>query len=231
MKMRTVFFALVLVGLGVVLFLPAEARAGALPGLDDICLHTNLEGCSVLASGYIEAEDGPRIAFQTQAGFTRTDGVMGGVVLFREDGGNWLLFADAFDAYRYDVPHLVAHEAILLHVPGYTGGTGAYNADLLFVWGDAGASIHRQTWRRIDIESWRADIDALLPEGLGIWQGVDYDFDDWFYDSLTARTPLWREGDGNCCATGGEALIDFEIVEDRLEVKSVRYLPPQDAPQ
>jgi len=33
---------------------------------------------------------------------------------------------------------------------------------------------------------------------------------------MTARTALWRPSDGNCCPSGGEATLEFEIRGDRL---------------
>ena len=226
MKLRPAIIVLAVLAMGVLLFLPADARAASLPGLDDTCQQTQLKGCSVLASGYIAAEGGPRIAFQTQAGFTDEDGVKGGVVLFKENEKGWSFLASAFDGYRYDVPRLVAHEDILLHVPGYTGGTGAYNADLLFFWGDTGAAAYREDWNRVDLDHWRSRIGELLPAGLEIWKGVDYDFDDWFYGELNARTPLWRADDGNCCPSGGWATIHFTIEDQTLVPTGVDYQPP-----
>lgn len=226
MKLRPVLIILAVIAMGVVLFLPADVRADSLPGLDDTCLETQLQNCSVLASGYIGDGEGPRIAFQTQDGFTEEDGVKGGVVLFSEDETGWSLFARAFDGYRYDVPRLAAGEAIMLHVPGYAGGTGAYNADLLFVRDDSGAAPERESWRAIDLDAWRRDIGGLLPEGHEIWKGVDYDFGDWFYGQLNARTPLWRADDGNCCPSGGWATIHFAIDDDVLVATGVDYQPP-----
>lgn len=229
MKLRPVLTILAVAAMAVLLFLPADIRAAPLPGLDDTCLQTQLKGCSVLASGYIAAEHGPRIAFQTQAGFTAEDGVKGGVVLFTEASDGWTLFASAFDGYRYDTPRLIEHEQTMLHVAGTTSGTGNYNADLLFLWDDTGAALYREGWRQIDIYRWFSTIDALLPAGLEIWKGVDYDFDDWFWVELDARTPLWRADDGNCCPTGGWAIIHLAFEDDALVATGVDYLPPDKA--
>ena len=74
--------------------------------------------------------------------------------------------------------------------------------------------------------TWNETVGPLLPPDLQIWQGVDFDFDDWFYDQLEARTPLWREDDGNCCPSGGWAIIHFVIEDLVLVPKSVDYQPP-----
>lgn len=89
---------------------------------------------------------------------------------------------------------MIAHNTIMLHVPGYAGGTRTYNADLLFLWRDTDAAVYR--------ERWRTEIGQMLPDGLEIRHGVDYDFDDWFPNMLDARTPLWRAREGNCCPSG-----------------------------
>ena len=229
MKLRPTLTILAVIAMAVLLFLPADVTAASQPGLDDTCLETELKGCAVLSSGYIASEQGHRIAFQTQAGFTDEDGVKGGVVLFAEKPEGWTLFASAFDAYRYETPRMIEHDEIMLHVPGYTGGTGAYNADLLFVWGDTGAARYFEDWRAIDLQSWPSFVGDLLPEGLEIWKGVDYDFGDWFYGELNARTPLWRSGDGNCCPSGGWATIHFAIDNSTLIATSIDYQPPAKA--
>jgi hypothetical protein len=226
MKLRPALTCLALVALAVLLLLPANARAAALAGLDDTCLETELKGCTVLKSGYLTLMNGGKVAFQTQDGFTDADGVLNGVVLFEAaaDGG-WSLFASAFDGYGYDV-RLVEHEQTMLHVSGYTGGTGSYNTDRLFVWGDLG---HAEGWAEIDLSQWLGTIADLLPPGLEIWKGVDYDFDDWFYGELNARTPLWRADDGNCCPGGGWATIHFAIDNGALVATTVDYQPPAKA--
>ena len=226
MKLRPVLTILAILGMAVLLFLPADVTAAPLPGLDDTCLETELKGCHVLSSGYVALEQGQRVAFQTQAGFTDADGVKGGVVLFEETPDGWTLFASAFDAYRYDLPRVVEHDETVLHVAGYTGGTGAYNADLLFIWGDTGAAHYLKAWNPIEMNIWLAGIGALLPDGLEIWKGVDYDFDDWFHGQFNARTPLWRADDGNCCPSGGWATIHFAIEGTTLVATAVDYQPP-----
>jgi len=228
MNLRLVLIVFAVAAMGVLLFLPAESRAAALPGLDDTCLHTRLKGCSVLASGYMGDQLGPRIAFQTQDGLADEGRIQGGVVLFEESRQGWSLLASAFEGYRYDVPRMIVHDTIMLHVPGYAGGAGTYNADLLFVWRDAGAAVYRGRWSAVDLERWRSDIGQILPEGLEIWQGVDYDFDDWFHNVLDARTPLWRAGDGNCCPSGGWATIRFAIEDDVLVVTGLDHQPAGD---
>lgn len=223
MKLRPALTILAVAAMGVLLFLPRDVAAASLPGLDDTCLETKLKGCAVTASGYLSAGSDLRVAYQVQDGFTEEDGVLGGIVLFVEKPEGWTLFASAFEGY-YEPPRLVSHELTLLHVPGYTGGTGAYNVDLLYLWDDGVTD-----FLPIDMSRWIPGMVDWLPDGLQIWKGVDYDFDDWFYGELNARTPLWRDDDGNCCPSGGEATIHFAIEGYGLVVTGLDYQPPAKA--
>lgn len=205
---------------------PADAQEPArafvsLAGFDQACLTDHLKACQVLGAGYLNAEDGTlRIAYQTQAGFTDDDGVAGGVVLLAgQADGTWSMIAEDYRGYRYDTPAINPDN--LLHVAGVTGGTGAGNADMLF------APVEGGGWQRIDIEGWKSAVGEKLPTGLEIWKGVAYDFDDPQY-GLTARTPLWRGDDGNCCPSGGEVVLVFTIENNALVVDEVIYrAPPQ----
>jgi len=208
-------------------------RAGSVSAQDafDIfgaqCLETELHDCRVLSAGVINSDEGaaePLLAWQTQAGFTPEAGVLGGFVLFTHESGAWRPFDAGFDGYRFSPPQL--NEMGLLHIAGYTGGTGAYNADRLYQWGDLGHAVYREGWRRIDMEAWLDTLGAFLPAGLEVWKGVQYSIDRWS-DGVVARTPLWRPDDANCCATGGSALITFTIADDRLVIARVTYIPPE----
>lgn len=95
-------------------------------------------------------------------------------------------------------------------VPGYHDGTGRANADVLFRW-TPGAD---RPFTQIDITSWKDDLAARLPPGLEVWKGVAY---RWPY--LMAETALWQANDANCCASGGEAWIDFRIDGDRMAIE------------
>ncbi len=234
MKSRFVLPTLIVIGLGIILFLPADAFAEPvnIDELDKTCILTQLKNCKVLTSGYLNSDAGdtdgePLFAWQTQSGYTDIEGILGGFVLFQYEDEGWTLFDSGFDAYRFEPPRLAAEQTIL-HVPGYTGGTGAYNTDRLYVWGDTGAAVYKQDWARIDTESWRDNIAPKLPKDTEIWKGVDFNFSDFFYGELSAQTPLWRPDDGNCCPSGGWAIIRFEIENKSLVVTSVDLLPPHE---
>lgn len=182
-----------------------------------VCLETVLRNCKVLTAGYLNVDWGddegaPMLAWQTQAGFTPEDGVLGGFVLLQNVDRAWTRLDSGFDGWRFFPPRL--SDEGLLHLPGYTGGTGAYNADRLYRWNDT-------AWQAIDITAWFKTIAEHLPADREIWKGVDYDFDN-SWSQLTARTALWRGDDGNCCPTGGYAEIVFTIENDRLKIDEVR---------
>lgn len=195
-----------------------------LDGIALSCLETPLRGCRVLTAGFLNADGGPDdgapfIAWQTQMGFTYEDGVTGGFVLFAHGAEGWSVLDSGIEG-EYHMPRLA--EGNLLHIPGYTGGTGMGNVDRLYLRDPSGSD-----WRAIDMDAWFATVGEMLPDDLEIWKGVDYDLRrPWM--GLFARTPLWRARDANCCATGGEAVITFEIEDDRLVATGARYLPPEE---
>jgi hypothetical protein len=232
MKPRFVLPALIIAAAATILLLPENAFAQPLEigELDTTCIATNLQDCHVLTAGRLNIDWGddegePLFAWQTQSGFTAENGISGGFVLLRYLEGSWTLFDSGFDAARFEAPRL-SPEGSMLHIAGYSGGTGAYNADRLYVWEDENTPASANDWTQIDIESWRENIDSLLPEGLEIWKGVDFDFSDFFYGELTARTPLWHADDANCCPSGGWAFITFEIDQHRLVATRLDHLPP-----
>ncbi|ODT82756.1 MAG: hypothetical protein ABS76_06785 [Pelagibacterium sp. SCN 64-44] len=232
MNLRQILPVLVAAGVAVLLFLPSDVFAiePEIEQLDHECVTRMLKNCKVLTSGrinfdYGEHEGEPMLVWQTQSGFTDEDGSIGGFVVYSVERDRLSFVGSGFDGYRFAPPRL-STDGSLLHVPGYTGGTGAYNADRLYKWGDTGAARYIEAWRPVDIDTWRRTIDEQLPEGLEIWKGVDYDFDDWFYGALNARTPLWRADDGNCCPSGGWATIHFDIDDLQLVVTDIDYIPP-----
>lgn len=194
--------------------------------LDDIgttCLETPLLGCYVVSAGFLNGDGGPDegapfVAWQTQMGFTHEDGVRGGFVLFAHGDDGWGVLGSGIEG-EYGLPGLA--EGGLLHIPGYTGGTGMGNVDRLYM-----REASSRDWREIDMDAWLGTIGDMLPDGLAIWKGVDYDLRQ-PSTALYARTLLWRDSDANCCATGGEAIITLEIEGDRLIATGVRYLPPE----
>lgn len=201
-----------------------DERLGALffrepPVLGRECVATALKGCSSPMGGYLALRDSA-LQWQLQEGFTDEDGVSGGIVFFGDAGaarmGPVAPVAWSFDAARFDPPILLSGPefggSAYIAVPGIHAGSGGGNADVLFRWDfpDTRRLTQINTW------SWRDDLTERLPEGLEVWQGVRFD-----WPNMMAVTPLWQDGDGNCCGTAGSAILSFSIEGDRLVLSNI----------
>lgn len=204
----------------VVVLVPTLAIAAPpLPeGFDTECVETILLNCGVAAAGMTSLYGKVHIAYQIQEGCSDEHGIGAGIVLLEATEDEWVPLASDFEGVHYELPRLAEGDEWILHVAGFMMGTGSYNADLLFL-----RDYDSKEWQPIDIGSWHDEIDAMLPEGLGIWKGVDFNFGDWFWSAYNARTPLWKESDANCCPSGGWAEIEFEIKDRRLVPIRVHY--------
>lgn len=173
------------------------------------CVGVVLKGCSSRAAGWLNSPNGDRLFWQLQDGFTDENGITGGIVLLSSGGmGPIRPVAWAFEGYRYDAPVLLESEGRLyVAVPGRMQGTGYGNADVIFRWEPDAV----QPLVQVDNWSWRDALAERLPKGLEVWKGVDFRYAD---GEIWAWTPLWREGDGNCCASGGTASLAFDLTDD-----------------
>jgi hypothetical protein len=202
-----------------ILATPAFAQV-SLKSIGDTCLETELESCKVLTAGFFnrtgsaEDEGAPLIAWQTHIG-TGEYGYIGGFVLYRHDGTGWQVLDKGDDGF-FQVPTL--NDDNILHMPGYAQGTGVFNTDRLYRLEQDGT-----TWTSIDMGNWLDGVE--LPENREIWKGVDFDFTN-SWAGYVARTSLWQPDDGNCCPSGGSAVISLEIVGDAVVGKEAEYTPP-----
>lgn len=201
-----------------------DERLGAVvfpqpPALGRDCVATGLKGCSSPMGGYLALPEGG-LQWQLQEGFTDENGISGGIVFIGDAGaarmGPTAPIAWSFDAARFDAPVLLTGPefggGVYIAVPGIHAGSGSGNADVLFRW-DAP---DRRRLTQIDTWSWRDDLAERLPAGLEVWQGVRFD-----WPNMMAFTPLWQDGDGNCCGTGGTAILSFGIEGDRLVLSNI----------
>lgn len=205
----------------------AESRAkiagsvAAVPDLTKIasrCQMRTFASCSVLASGQLNSGDGKtRLVWQRVQGNDDAVGIMQAVMAWDVSGAKPVKIGHAFAEGIFENPQLVGDgtDTVGLHAAGRGAGTSESNIDVLFQRYATGA------WTDIDLDSWSSEFAKKLPAGLGVWKGVDYDF-----DGMWARTPLWRDSDANCCGTGGEANINFDIAGDRLTIRDWRYYKP-----
>jgi uncharacterized protein len=163
--------------------------------------------CTIDAFGNV-AGSGDALAFQLQSYTNPHFRWGGGVVVFRRHGAMLTpIIATAVDSVTFGAPVVVQSPAgKLLHVPGTMAGTGAFNAGALYL-------MDGEKLSEIDTESWLFDLAKRLPKGWGAWKGI---FPN--YAKLTAVTPLWKSGDGNCCATAGRATLRLGIKNGRLVI-------------
>lgn len=178
-----------------------------------------LRDCRVPAGGVLRGAGGIELRWQAQRGFTPETGISGGLVVFERRGRELRALTWSFEGYDWQAPRLVEHDdGLLLAAIGFRAGSSHGNADLLYRRsGDA--------WREVELESWKLVPPRHLPAGLGVLKGVDYDF-----ARMTARMSLWRDADGTCCPTGGQALADLRLDGDRLVLVRLRRIGLEDFP-
>ncbi|PZQ23130.1 MAG: hypothetical protein DI569_05785 [Sphingopyxis macrogoltabida] len=188
--------------------------------LHSVCLYDYGGRCWVEASGRIRgAEQGGEIVWQ-KLRLAPKDGPAGWMdILVSLDGGTPRLVGYAESSGSIGSPDLVAtsDDQSLIHLTGTLAGSGGGNADALFAADGAEAR-----WRKIDIESWWDDADAMLPKGYSLRGPADYIFSEMF-----ASIPVARDGDGHCCPRGGTAFFDLDIQGDRLIATHMRFQPMQ----
>jgi hypothetical protein len=130
-------------------------------------------------------------------------------------GKTWSLFSVAikqgFGATGH-VEYFTSPAGPLLRVPVQLSGTGAFNAHFHFLWRDG-------AWEEIDAQGWLKGLK--LPPGHGIWKGVAVD-----PRTFTAHSRVWRDGDPNCCPSGGEVEVRLALKGRRLEIESHSHRPP-----
>lgn len=192
------------------------AARAARPTFDDLtrtCVPMALMGCDVNQGGFLSDGDGQVLYWQLQEGATAENGITGAIVFLVPDGERLRPVGWAVDAARYFTPVLIAGEdSLYIATSGISAGSGSGNMDTIFRWIPGG----ERPLTEVDDWSWRETLDDKLPQGLDVWKGVT-----WNWDNMLAITPLWRASDANCCGTGGQAILNFEFQENRLVLSDV----------
>lgn len=188
------------------------AQRPTLDALLTTCAPLGLSTCTS-EGGWLRRGD-EVLFWQTQNGVTDEEGTTGAAVIFKGGASGPLTPVAWARGAFFSAPKAFSdgEGETYVAIPGVYAGTGRGNADVLFRWTDDAD----RPLAQIDNTSWRDDLPAQLPPGLEVWKGVDIQYDEMF-----AFTPLWREGDGNCCATGGSAILNFQIEGDRLVLENV----------
>ncbi len=147
------------------------------------------------------------------------------VAIFRAtgDGSAVLDWKDAADYVEFltwfEKPEIVeAPFGTVLAVPERISGTGAANDDKYFRWVDGG-------WRLLDTTSWTAALRDSLPVGHQIWKGLYIDI-----RSLRLESGVWKDGDANCCPTGGTVHVQLRLEGDALTIANLKHRPKNQSP-
>ena len=129
------------------------------------------------------------------------------------------------DVAWFEPPYLATNPDYgeILVVPGRYAGTGGFIEDRVFLpddakrWIEIGGGVNAENGT-----GWPDGLKAYLPPGHGLWKGILVD-----YATLTGVTAVWREGDANCCPSGGEIAFRLHIAgpEPHLEVAEAQYVP------
>ncbi|MDP1912422.1 hypothetical protein [Brevundimonas sp.] len=197
---------------------PEAPATHAVARLAEACVNIGVKGCTTTEGGYFNVA-GRVLYWQIQSGETSSDLSGAAYVFIIKDGaGDLRSVASGADGYFYEAPSLVrVDQTAHLAIAGRMRGTGNFNADALYRLTPDGAS----PLVKLDNESWRDTLTRHLPPGLGVRKGVSFTYGD---ETITALTSLWRDADGECCPTGGEARLFFAIEDDRLVLRSAERL-------
>jgi len=68
------------------------------------------------------------------------------------------------------------------------------------------------------------ELGRLLPAGHGVWKGGGFDI-----RTLTFSHSIWKEGNANCCPTGGSVTLNFRLSAGRLELAASSVEPAADS--
>lgn len=185
------------------------------------CLYDFGGKCSVEASGRINSSDRRFTLLWQKMLLAPHDGQQARmlILLSQDKAGKATLAGFAESSGSIRTPDLVVDDdkRRLIHVAGTLAGSSGGNADALFI-SDAVAP----GWRRVDLSDWSEQGGKMLPTGYWLRGPAQFAFDEMF-----AFVPVGRDGDGNCCPRGGNALYDLDIQGDRLVLTRLRFQPMQ----
>jgi HEAT repeat protein len=132
------------------------------------------------------------------------------VRIWKAVGDRFLLIRE-IDSEEGDDPEVAAYEEpegfrlsgeYFIHLMLRFSGTGFMHNDT-FLWIAPDATLYETKFVN-PVEQYRG-----LREGEGVWKGEFNQFHD---DACTFRFGIWREGDGNCCPSGGEVEGHYKLM-------------------
>jgi hypothetical protein len=177
------------------------------------CLYQSESRCWVISSGsFASMERGGPIIWQHMQ-LMPTDGPVHEMIVIAEGmSGDDMKLVTAHQVWGYFIPPDMVEnsdDGVVFHIAGNVGGKG--NADFVLV-------RTKEKWIKIDMDRWFEQVNAMLPAGFAIRQSVKIDLRELF-----ASSPVWREGDGECCASGGTVKIDYIIRAGVLMVNRLAF--------
>ena len=116
----------------------------------------------------------------------------------------------------YEKPEIVHNiNGTLLDLPIAVDGTGHGNESEYYI-------REASKWELIESEAWLKDLQTRIPLNLQSWKGAWPNL-----NTMQAQVSLYRDGDGNCCGTGGTARVRLAIRSRQFVIDSVDIEPPQ----
>lgn len=185
--------------------------------------------CAVTKSGKIGAADGKDYYFSLYKVHENNIEETGTSVFAQQKDGNVVavenvLFGDPEIQSKSEPPTLIEYKKeVLLIVPISSAGNA--NSDIYYI-------LKNGQFTHFDTDSWLSDFaqggdktDTKLPKGYAIWKSVPPKFEK---DKITATSPVWKESDQNCCATGGKIDLEFDIKDKALVVINQKFQKADD---
>lgn len=138
----------------------------------------------------------------------------------------WLLFANRAyhpaarlvlermdpGATRYEPPLVVrSGRNVILELAAAAPGAPAARSHYLWQGG---------RWVPVENRAWLRELAPRLPRGTSLRPGVTPEA-----ETMSARAPLYRAGDAECCPSGGVAEVGLGLAKGRFTVKSVKLEP------
>ena len=119
------------------------------------------------------------------------------------DSVRHLLSWEANGAAGFDPPHSFTYRGVLLlHLQLRYLGTGHFREDVVYHVSPDGAL------NRVQLSEPGERYLAALAPGEGIWKSPSFDLRE---DVMGFSFGIWREGDANCCPSGGRVRGVFEL--------------------
>lgn len=149
----------------------------------------------------LQTEDDVALRVTVHSGLERPDLL----TVWRTDGDSLrqMLSWEAEGAARFDPPHSFTYRSVLLlHLHLRYPGTGQFREDVVYYVSPDGA-LHR-----VRLSAPGERYLAALSPGEGVWKSPSFDFRE---DTMRFSFGIWREGDANCCPSGGQVKGAFEL--------------------